>query len=420
LSNFGDRFVIFMFKKDKELRILILTHAYSNVISGGETVAAWELTKALAQRGIKIYVVSTFVKISKAKPHPNIKIYRVPFSQQARNFNQLDMFKTFLYSWPIIFLKKIDIIHLINTQGPHPFAYFKIKPFVSTADLEWDYQNPKFKNDLFYDKVRKKEEFGLDKKGYGFLDKILNKLAYYFFAFFKFNQLLPKSVDLYACRETKIIDYLKKQNYLSRTVFIPMGVDINKFNPKVEPVFNQKRDFTFLFVGSVAKRKGVEYIIKAFNVLSQRYKNIELLLVGPGAPSTVDYFKKMVIPNAKIRFVGEIVIDALPSYYVYSDVFVGPAIGSRFGIYKVAVEAMACGKPVILSRAYDTEAIGEEFGLWVEPGETDELVKTMEKFLKNPSLVRFKGEKAREYVVKNHSWSLLAGRMEKAYRLILK
>ncbi len=407
-------------EKDRKMRILVLTYVYSDVISGGEATAAWELTNALAQRGIKIYVVTPFAKIAETKLHSNVKVYQVPFSRQARNFNQLDMFKTFLYSLPIVFFKKIDIIHLINTQAPHPFTRFKVRPVVSTADQQWNYQDPKFRNDLFYDRKLKKDEFQLEEEKYVLINKILGKIAHYFFKIFKLNQSLPRSVDLYACRETKMIDYLKEQNYSSKAISIPMGVDIEKFSPKISPVFDKKDNFVFLFVGAISKRKGVEYIIKAFNILSQKHRNVELFLIGYGAPSTIDYFKEMVAPDAKVKFIGEMVGEQLPRYYVYADVFIGPAIGSFVGIYKVAVEAMACAKPVILSRAYDTEAIGEKMGLWVEPGNVKELVRTMEKFLENPSLVKSKGEKAREYAIKNHSWDVLAKRMEQGYYSILK
>jgi len=408
-----------MLKKDKELRILVLTHAYSDVISGGETKAAWEMTNALAKRGIKIYVVTTFVKIDETVPHSNIKIYKVPFCKQARNFNKLDMFKTFFYSLPVIFVKKIDIIHLINTQGPHPFAYFKIRPFVSTVDMSWNYEDPRFKDELFYDRNLKKEEFNLADQKYNFLDRILNRISNLFFRIFKLNELLPKSVDLCAYRHAKLLNKLKSKGYKSQFVYIPVGADTDRFNPSVGPIFNKKDNIVFLFIGTIAKRKGVEYLIRSFNVLSRKYKNIELLLVGPGAPSTVSLFKKITEPTVKISFIGELSTDDLVRYINYADVFVSPMIGLDLGINKSVAEAMSCAKPIIVNKAHDTEILNKEVGFCIEPGEVKPLVKAMEKFVKNPQIIDEMGEKARNFILKHHSWSILAERMEKSYRKLL-
>ncbi len=414
LLNIGGQFATFMRKKDKKLKVLILTHVYSDVVSGGETKAAWEITNALARRGVRIYIVTLFTKM-RDKPDSNIKIYRVPFSSQTRTFDKLGMFKTFFYALPIIFLKRINVIHLINTQGPHPFAYFKIRPFVSTVDLQWNYDDIRFKEELLYDRSQKREEFSLPEKEYGFLGKVLGRFSFWFFRIFKFNELLPKSVDLCAYRHAILLGRLKKEGYKCKFVHIPVGVDVDKFSPKVKPILNKKDDFVFLLSGTISKRKGVEYLIKAFNLLSKKYRDIKLILIGPGAPLAIDLFKKKVKPYAKVRFVGQLSSEEIVRYFNYADIFVSPMIGLDMGMNKSVVEAMSCGKPIIVNRAHDTEMFDREIGFCVESGRVKPLAEAMEKFIKNPSLAIKMGEKARKFAVENHSWSILAERLEKAY-----
>ncbi len=405
-------------KRDKKLRVLILTHIYSDVISGGETKATWEMTNALAKKGVKIYVVTLFFKASQRELNPSIKVYCLPFSRQTRSFDKLGMFKTFFYALPIIFFKRIDIIHLINTQGPHPFAYWKIRPFVSTVDLQWDYTNPKFKEELSYDRSLKMEEFGLSEQKPILLDRILGRLAVWFFNFFGLNEHLPKSIDLCAYRHKKIYHQLKEKGYQCQFVYIPVGVDTDKFRPN-QNIIDKNNSISFLFTGTISKRKGVEYLIKAFNIIAGEYRNTELILVGPGASQTVKFFKSMVKFSERTKFMGELSTEQIIKYTNKADIFVSSMIGLDLGINKSVIEAMACAKPIIVNKAHDSEELDSEIGFCVKPGDINSLVEAMEKFLKNPPLIKVMGKKAREFAVKNHDWSVLAERLKNAYTKLM-
>jgi glycosyltransferase involved in cell wall biosynthesis len=407
-----------MAKRDKKLRVLMLTHIYSDVVSGGETKAAWEMINALTKKDVKIYVVTLFFKTNQQKLNPNIKVYCLPFSRQTRSFDKLGMFKTFFYAIPIIFFKKIDVIHLINTQGPHPFAYWKIKPFVSTVDLQWDYSNLRFKEELSYDRSLKVEEFGLSEQKPILLDRILGRLAIWFFNFFGLNEQLPKSVDLCAYRHKKLYHQLKEKGYQCQFVYIPVGVDTNKFKPK-QKITDKNNYILFLFTGTISKRKGVEYLIRAFNIIGREYRNTELILIGPGANQTVNFFKSMVEFSNRVKFMGELPTEQVIKYTNKADVFVSSMIGLELGINKSVIEAMACGKPIIVNKAHDSEKLDGKVGFCVEPGKVSSLVEAMEKFVKNPTLIKIMGEKARKFAVKNHDWSVLAERLKNSYiRLI--
>ena len=401
-------------KKDKKLNILILTHIYSDIITGGETKATWEMTNALAKKGVKIYVVTLFFKTSQRKLNPNIKVYCLPFPRQTRSFDKLGMFKTFFYAIPSIFLKRIDIIHLINTQGPHPFAYWKVRPFVSTVDLQWDYNNTRFKEELSYDRSLKVEEFGLSERKPGLLDRILGRLAVWFFKIFKLDEALPKSVDLCAYRHKKIYHQLKEKGYQRQFVYIPVGVDTGKFRPK-QKIADKSNYISFLFTGTISKRKGVEYLIRAFNIIGRKYKNTELVLIGPGADQTVKFFRSIVEFPKRVKFIGELSTEQIIEHTNKADVFISSMIGLDLGINKSVIEAMACAKPIIVNKAHDSEELEGKVGFCVKPGEIGSLAEAMEKFIKTPSLIKIMGEKARKFAVKNHDWSVLAERLKNAY-----
>jgi len=401
------------------VNILFLTHIFSDTHVGGESQGTWGLSNALAKLGVKIFVVSTFTEIIENKLHPNIKIYTVPGCKKQPNFTKPYMLKTFFYSLPIVFFKKIDIIHLAPTNGPHPYSKFKIKPFVSTADLPYDYEDKNFLGDINYDRQKKWEEISI-KPTYSFFEKIFNKFSKYFYQLFIKDENFPRSVDVYGMRETKIETDLKEKGYQSKFVSIPMAVDSEKFDPTYQSKFRKNPNvITFLFLSMVSKRKGTHYLIQAFNQLCQKHQNVKLIIAGEGAKSTVEDFKKLASQNKKIEFVGKVVGDERLDYLSICDVFVLDALG-QFGLYKAHVEAMSMSKPVILAKDYDTHDFEQKkLGIPVEHGNVNELAEAIEKFVNNQSLINEYGKSSRDYIIKNHEYRVLAQRMKDAYQELI-
>lgn len=134
------------------------------------------------------------------------------------------------------------------------------------------------------------------------------------------------------------------------------GVDINRFDyKKSHDLREEKRnfygvkedEFLFGFVGRVTKDKGVEELISAFNVLSEKYDNVKLAVIGDldrdNRLSTLSLSE--LSNNEKI-----IRIDATPEiekFYPMLDALVLPSYREGFG--NVVIEAEAMGVPVLVS-----------------------------------------------------------------------
>ena len=147
----------------RPLRVLILTYIYTDFDPryGGEGRVVWETTQALARQGVEVFVVTSMKNLS-IPPHPNIRLYKIPFAKKNfLNFNPGELLKIFLFSIPLLYIKKIDIIHQLPTDGPNPFAYFKFgRIFAESADPAWDYENPKFGKELQLDRAKKSKRRG--------------------------------------------------------------------------------------------------------------------------------------------------------------------------------------------------------------------------------------------------------------------
>ena len=156
-----------------------------------------------------------------------------------------------------------------------------------------------------------------------------------------------------------------------KVVVIPFGVDLRMF--QVTPRPDPSRPLRFIFVGSVGVRKGVPVLLKAWEQLAA--KHVELWIAGP-VPSRVAH----LIPRLPgLRLFGKVPRLQLPALLNQCDVFVFPSTFE--GLAQVQLEAMACGLPVIGTRAsgaQDVVSEGQE-GYIVAECDPDALSSAMQR-----------------------------------------
>ena len=205
-----------------------------------------------------------------------------------------------------------------------------------------------------------------------------------------------------------------------RIVVIPNGVDTARFCPR--PKETQSDALTFAYPSRILPGKGQHLAIDAVARLPRVHKrDAELHIVG--AVSDTVYLDQIRVQsfNQPVRFSLD-VPDIVPHLQT-ADVVVFPSVlAEGFGL--TAIEAMACGKPVIWS---DQSAIREAtggIGIPVPPGDVDALRKAMLHLMDDPTERERLGKVGREWVEQNRSWDgvwahyerVLAGAMSRRRR----
>jgi phosphatidylinositol alpha-mannosyltransferase len=196
---------------------------------------------------------------------------------------------------------------------------------------------------------------------------------------------------------------------------VPNGVDVNFFSPSIPPL-KQFRDGkkNILFVGRLEKRKGIEYLIKAFRLVKGDLPQSRLIILGPGARLRQKYERvAQGIPD--IVFLGNIPYNELPRYYASADVFCCPATGEEsFGM--VLLEAMAMGKPVVATNIAGYAQLVEQGkeGVLVAPKDEMALAQAIISLLDNPSLAQEMGERGR-LKAEAYSWEGIANKIMGVY-----
>ena len=202
---------------------------------------------------------------------------------------------------------------------------------------------------------------------------------------------------------------------------IPNGVDLDHFSPRVSPIdeFCDGK-MNILFVGRLEKRKGLSYLLEAYQRVNREIPNWRLIIVGPGTRLRNKYEKRVVRNGLKdVVFVGYVSYDELPRYYKTADIVCAPATGREsFGI--VLLEAMAVGKPIVASDidGYASVVTHGVEGLLAPPKNKEMLAQALTSLMTNQSLRQQMGASGR-LKAQDYGWEQIAQRVVSYYITVL-
>ena len=219
---------------------------------------------------------------------------------------------------------------------------------------------------------------------------------------------------------------------------IPCGVDPNVFRPirqvdAREKLGRDQCERLILFVGRIEQIKGIDVLLRALGLLFFRHPELRtdvcLVVVGgaldPGddAPETekILELRRLVHQHrmeANVAFVGSRDQESLALYYAAADVCAVPSLTESFGL--VALEAMACGTPVVGTRVGGLQKLIEdgESGLLVPAGDYQALAEAIAQVLTDPRLRMHLAHGARDRA-EHYTWKSVGDQIEALYAEIL-
>jgi len=238
---------------------------------------------------------------------------------------------------------------------------------------------------------------------------------------------IMKKADLIIGPSNELVNTFNKIGISNdKTVYIPNGVDINKFKPMNKPkdILNKyeinEDSKIILCPRRLAPKNGVEYLIKALPNVIEKFQEIKCLIVGDGSE-----FDKLNILVAELDlkknviFTGRIPNSEMPKYYAASDIVVLPSIIEATSI--AGLEAMSMGKPLIGTNVGGIPQIidDEKTGIIVPPKNSKELGKAILTLILNDSRCHEFGYHSRKRVETEFSWYIISERIRQLYQNLL-
>lgn len=219
-----------------------------------------------------------------------------------------------------------------------------------------------------------------------------------------------------------------------KITIIPPGVDTARFYPipadEARLAIGLPADERMLlFVGRIEPLKGVDTLIEALARLQRSgfqscYPHTLAIIGGDvnAAPEQMNAELLRLQGLARdlgisdlVLFLGKRSQDSLPYYYSAAEALVMPSHYESFGM--VALEAMACGTPVVASQVGGLAFLVQngETGFVVPDGDPDALGDRLRQLLSQPELRHQLGQQAARYAA-NYAWPEIARRIIQVYR----
>jgi D-inositol-3-phosphate glycosyltransferase len=224
---------------------------------------------------------------------------------------------------------------------------------------------------------------------------------------------------------------------VSKVTVIPPGVDVGKFYP-IPP--DEAKEYIgvppcgrmLLFVGRIEPLKGLGVLVEAIGMMHQNEVFTDdpfcLVIIGgdPGANkdqadiemSRIKGLTEQYGLKNLVTFLGKRNQDSLPYYYSAAEAVVVPSQYESFGM--VALEAMACGTPVVASQVGGLAYLVQDgiTGYTVPVDEPAQLADRLTVLLQDKNLRDRLGKQAFQ-VAQDYAWEKITARLVDVYREVI-
>jgi len=371
-------------------KILIFSIAYIPFVGGAE-LAVKEITDRISDIQFDMITLRFNKKWSKFERIGNVNVYRI---NTSKIFFPLT---SFLKARKLNKENKYDIIWSImaNRAG---FAALFFKIF-----------HPKIK---FLLTLQEGDSLDYPKKQIGIFWILLKPLFIAIFSRADFIQVISKYLGNWA----------RKMGAKKSVEVVPNGVDVDKFktqisNLKIEELKRKMRiesdDKVLITTSRLVEKNAIGDIIEALKYLPN---NIKFLILGKGPLEEKLKFKVLNFKfQDRVMFLGHVESQEIPNYLAISDIFVRPSLSEGLG--SSFLEAMAAGIPVIgtnIGGIPDFLHDGET-GLFCETRNPKNIAEKVKILLENNALRQKIIANAKDLIIKNYDWNLIAEKMKNIF-----
>lgn len=363
------------------MNILVLCYEYPP-IGGGGGVGAKQYAEAWAEKGHKVTVLTSWAKGLKTEEILNkVLVLRVKTygrgSRATATFVSMLSYIVFGYLFVLLERRKFRDLHLANTHfaiptGPLGFLVSKTLhiPNVLTI-IGGDVYDPTKSSSPHRNRViRAINSFIINSA-----DAIVAIS----------NDTKARAKQYYRIKkEIKVINYGFTPVHLSEPDRVRLG--------------RNSGQYYLVAVGRLVKRKGLEYLIRALELLPE---NISLIIIGDGPMA--EYLEEVARTNKvseRVRFVGYAPRDHIYQYLQNADCFVLPSVHEGLGI--VVQEAMYVGLPIVCTdNGGQTDLVKEpRNGILVRVGDVEMLSEAIRILYENKELRQKVGANNKEDIKK--------------------
>lgn len=218
-----------------------------------------------------------------------------------------------------------------------------------------------------------------------------------------------RKVDVITAQSAAAANIIRKQRIKKPILPISCGIDLQSFypNPNEDRLhYCQRYDLDqskklFLFLGRIDGEKRVDLLVRTMKQLNRQ--DIQLAVAGHGAvENSLKHMVDGMGLNDRVKFTSFIPAEDVPGLMNSVDVFVMPSEAELLSIS--TLEAMACGRPVILANALALPELVRDGvnGYLFKPGDINDLARRINSMADHPERWDEMGMASREIAVEHN------------------
>jgi glycosyltransferase involved in cell wall biosynthesis len=205
---------------------------------------------------------------------------------------------------------------------------------------------------------------------------------------------------------------------LAKVQILPHGIDSDFFRPEDTGPTDRSIQTDaprILFMASTTRRKGIFDLLQAFDGVAARFPLAHLLIAGEGSEFAEARTTASQLSSCdRINFLGRQDRAGAARVMQEADIYCLPSHGEPYGMG--AVEAMSCGKPLVVTDAGGLGClVDDQGGLRVPVGDPERLGNALCILLADPQRCRAMGEHNRRRVLETMDWKHVINRLEEVY-----
>jgi glycosyltransferase involved in cell wall biosynthesis len=216
----------------------------------------------------------------------------------------------------------------------------------------------------------------------------------------------------------------------SRVTVVPNGVESERFGTADDPSPEAGR--RLVFAGNLAAYQGIEYLLEAFRLVREHFRDVRLRLVveplstdGPDRRSHGGESRSLrrVESRARALGVGDAIdirsanFEGLPEELAMAQIALNPRADCD-GVPLKLLNYMAAGRAIVSFASSGRCLDNEVTALLVPDGDVAAFARAIARLLEDPTLAREIGQRARREAERAHAWSRAAERVEAVYESV--
>lgn len=198
----------------------------------------------------------------------------------------------------------------------------------------------------------------------------------------------------------------------------PFGVDTRQFSPAQGKHTDSK--LVIGIVKALEPKYGVDVLLRAFALVLPQLSGLDVCLEIYGGGSerqALEQLAKQLGIAPRVHFCGAVPHEQVPGILRGLDVFCAPSVSDSESFGVAAVEALACGVPVIAGAVDGFKEVlrDGETGFLVSPGNAEALAERLVQLARDPVLRQRMGSAGRADMQARFEWQFCVTRMERVF-----